>query len=76
MDKIAPKKPVSRVALALLPLAAWWTALAVWLSVGGGIGVIRDTPFSGMAIMTIGTIVAVVLSMVLGRWAGNTARRP
>ena len=76
MDKVAPKKPGSRIALALLPLAAWWTALAVWLSVGGGLDVIKDTPFSGMAIMTIGTIVAVVLCMVVGGWAGKTASRP
>ena len=67
MDKVAPKKLGSRhIALALLPLAAWWTALALWLSVGGGFGVIGDTPFSGMAIMTIGTIGAVVLCMVIG----------
>ena len=70
MDKGIPhRKPARpRMALAILPLVAWWLALAIWLTIGGGFGAIQRAPYSAMPIMAIGTMVVVVLCMSLGGW--------
>jgi hypothetical protein len=75
MDEVAlPNKSRNlRAPLALLPLAAWWTALAIWLVAGGGYGAIRGAPFTGIAIMSIGTILVVVFCVLLGGWMREKA---
>jgi hypothetical protein len=71
MDKAVPHKKLraSRIALAALPLLAWWLALAIWLTIGGGFSAMQDTPYGGVSIMAGGTIAVVVICMLLGGWA-------